>query len=364
MNDASLPNDHPAPMEGGGAYNRHSSVQASGLLPAIDMLEEAARTVPVDDAPRAAGPLVIADYGSSAGRNSLLPMRVAIAALRERVGAARPISVVHTDLAGNDFSALFRMLEGDTQSYLAADASAYPSAVGRSFYGPVLPPDSVTLGWSSWAVQWLSRIPATVPDHVQAAFSHDAPTRAAFAQQADADWRCFLEERSRELRRGAQLVVLAMAADGQGRFGYDAVLSSMHSALLQMRDEGLVAPHELARMVIPTVGRTQSQFADPFGQPGGTFEGLRLEKLDIFFAEDRIWAEFERSRNADAYGASWAAFSRASVFPTLAQALEATQDDGRIAQFMDRLEAGMATRLAAAPGRMNMPMARLVLVRQ
>lgn len=347
-------------MEGGGAYNRNSAVQASGLLPAIDLLEQAARAMPVDDG---AG-IVIADYGSSAGRNSLLPMATAIAALRARVGAQRPISVVHTDLAGNDFSALFRMLESDPQSYTASDPAVFPSAVGRSFYGPVLPGNTVTLGWSSWAVQWLSRIPAPVPDHVQAAFSRDPATRALFAQQADSDWRCFLAERSREMHRGGRPVVLTMASDDEGRFGYEAVLAAIYGGLLAMQGEGLLAAHELARMVIPTVGRTRADFAKPFEQKeGGNFEGLRLAQLEVFSGEDRIWAGYEQSRDARAFGASWAAFSRASVFPTLALGLEAEPGADRVTPFMDRLEEEMAMRLAATPERMRMPLARMVLTR-
>lgn len=360
MNDTPRPAEHPAPMEGGGAYNRNSAVQASGLLPAIDLLAQAARAVPVD----ADAGIVIADYGSSAGHNSLLPMATAIAALRERVGTQRAISVVHTDLAGNDFSALFRMLQSDPQSYTASDAAAFPSAVGRSFYGPVLPPDSVTLGWTSWAVQWLSRIPAPVPDHVQAAFSRDTATRALFAQQADSDWRCFLAERSRELRPGGQLVVLTMASDDEGRFGYESALAAMYGGLLAMRGDGLVAAHELARMVIPTVGRTRADFARPFEQAeGGSFEGLRLGQLEVFLGEDRIWAGYEQSRDARAFGAGWAAFSRASVFPTLALALDDQPGADRVNRFMDRLEEEMAARLAAAPQPMRMPLARMVLTR-
>lgn len=40
-------------------------------------------------------PVVIADYGSSQGKNSLAPMGVAI--LRERVGPSRPTLVFHID---------------------------------------------------------------------------------------------------------------------------------------------------------------------------------------------------------------------------------------------------------------------------
>lgn len=88
-------------MEGHGVYNRSSRVQAAGLAPAIPLLECAAQTVLLSET--ADDPLVIADYGSSEGKNSLAPMTVAIRAIRERAGVERAISIVHTDLPGNDF---------------------------------------------------------------------------------------------------------------------------------------------------------------------------------------------------------------------------------------------------------------------
>ena len=105
----------PAPMEGKGAYNRSSRVQAAGSLPAVTLLEQAARAVPLSAPPQA---VFIADYGASEGRNSLKPMAVAIGVLRERLGRERPLFVLHTDLPGNDFAALFETLATDPDSYL------------------------------------------------------------------------------------------------------------------------------------------------------------------------------------------------------------------------------------------------------
>ena len=88
----------PAPMEGRGAYNRSSFVQAAGSLPAVALLERAAHAAALPLSPQ---PVVIADYGSSEGHNSLPPMAAAIRALRERVGHERAIFIFHTDLPGN-----------------------------------------------------------------------------------------------------------------------------------------------------------------------------------------------------------------------------------------------------------------------
>jgi hypothetical protein len=346
-------------MEGHGGYNRRSAVQASGASPALAMLEQAARETVLPDGDAT---IVVADYGSSAGRNSLAPMARAIGVLRTRIGRERAISVVHTDLPGNDFTALFQLLATDPGSYLRDDPAVYASAVGRSFYETILPPASVTLGWSAWAAQWLSRTPAAIPDHVQVACSKDEAVGAAYARQAAQDWETFLTCRSRELRPGGRLVVLTMARTDAGDFGYHAVLAAMDDSLRALVAEGLVRPEEAARMAIPTVGRTRAEFVAPFA--AGSFAGLVLERLEIFEGEDRIWQDFARDGDAAAFGRRWAAFSRASVLPTLARDLSGGAEATRAAEFVARMEAGMAARLAAAPEPTLMPLAALVLARR
>ena len=91
-------------MEGGGSYNLHARIPADGGSLALPYLEEATRCCAL----RAASePIVVADDGSSQGKNSLAPMRAAVKCLRARVGAERPVLVVHVDQHANDFNALF-----------------------------------------------------------------------------------------------------------------------------------------------------------------------------------------------------------------------------------------------------------------
>lgn len=122
-----------AVMEGGGSYNRHAMHQAAGMSVTLPLLERAARDVSLDSLDH---PVVIADYGSSQGKNSLRPMRIAIGVLRERLCLETPISLVHTDLPGNDFSTLFHLLEADPDSYIRDQPNVFAYAVGRSFYEP------------------------------------------------------------------------------------------------------------------------------------------------------------------------------------------------------------------------------------
>jgi hypothetical protein len=134
----------------------------------------------------------------------------------------------------------------------------------------------------------------------------------------------------------------------------------MYAALLEMVEEGFIEAEEARRMAIPTVGRSRADLVAPFVDRG-SFADLSINQIEVFPGEDKIWAQFEGDRDAHAFGARWAAFSRASVFPTLASGLTGGQDDPRAATFVDRLEAGMTVRLAKAPERMLIPLGKLVL---
>jgi SAM dependent carboxyl methyltransferase len=358
--DEMPPSLPPAVMEGHGRYNRNSQVQASSLSPALAMLERAVAMAAVPSEPQ---PIVIADYGSSQGHNSLAPLLAAIRVLRQRIGQDRDISVVHTDLPENDFTVLFQTLITSPESYLQNDAAVFPSAIGRSFYEQILPSGSVTVGWSSWAVQWLSSTPEMIPDQVHVAHSQDASARAAFSRQAAEDWRRFLVARGRELCPGGRLAILTMASDDQGEFGYGPLGHAMYATLVEMVEGGFLSAQELRCMAIPTVGRTRADLLAPFGADGH-FSGLEVEEVEVFFGEDRIWSDFEQHRNAQEFGARWAAFSRASVFPTLARSLDVGRTNARAAEFIERTEAGMAARLAVEPEPMRMPLGRMLLAKK
>src|SRR5262249_43808705 len=159
--------------------------------------------------------------------------------------------------------------------------------IGRSFYEGLFPPGSVTLGWSSWAVQWMSRVPEAVPDHIHHSRSTVASVRAAYARQGAEDWQTFLTLRGRELRPGGRLVILLMALDEDGDFGFGPVMDHLQAALTEFVAAGFVAPAERARMVIPTIGRSRSDLLAPFA-PSGPFSGLAMVPLGIFRGADPI----------------------------------------------------------------------------
>ncbi|MGE0778979.1 SAM-dependent methyltransferase [Mycolicibacterium sp.] len=349
----------PEPRDSG-SFSAARRLQAAGLRSAIAAFERAAAEVPIPAPPQ---PIVIADYGAATGHNSLLPIGAAVAVLRGRTRPEHSVFIVHTDMPDNDFTALFRTLEEDPDTYLRKDRACFPSAVGRSFYSQILPSNSVNLGWSSYAVQWLSRVPAGIEDHLQVDSCSDASVRAAYAKQAAHDWHEFIAFRGRELCPGGRLVVTTMAIGEDGEFGYRPLLSAMADGLDELAAAGLVTAEEVRRMCVPTVGRRERDFRAPFA-PSGRFEGLEIEHLDLFDAEDRFWDRYQIEKDTKAFGARWADFARAAVFPTLSTALAGGVTDPRVGELFDRLERGIAARLAAAPERMRIPLAHVVLLKR
>jgi salicylate 1-O-methyltransferase len=346
----------PEPMDSG-SYTATTRLQAAGLSGAIKLFEDAADAVPLPKPPQ---PIVIADYGASTGHNSLLPVCAAIAVLRKRTRPEHSILVAHTDVADNDFTVLFQTLDDDPDTYLKKDEACFASAIGRSFYTQILPSNSVNLGWSSWAIQWLSKVPAPVPDHLQVSYSADEDAKAAYAKQAAIDWHEFVAFRGRELCPGGRIVVLTTAVGDDGEFGHRPLFRGMLAVLADLVAQGLISEDEVRRMCIPIVSRRAADFLSPFA-PKGRFERLEIEHLEVFNAEDRFWSQYRVDHDAKAFGAHWAAFARASVFPTLASALDGGRNDPRCAEFMEQLEAGVAARMSAEPEEMHIPLAQVVL---
>jgi SAM dependent carboxyl methyltransferase len=244
-----MPDDPIAPsgaMEGGGAYNRHVSLPARGGAFAVPHLEDAARAVRLANT---SDPIVLADYGSSQGRNSFAPMRVAIAALRERVGAERPILVYHEDLPANDFNALFAALASDPQRYALDQPNVFPCAIGRSFYEQVLPSNHVHLGWCCYAAMWISRIPAQIEGHFYALAATGA-ARQAFLEQGAHDWERFLSLRAAELGPGGRLIVVVPGANDDGTSAFRDIMDHANETLAEMVKGGAIKTSERGRMAL------------------------------------------------------------------------------------------------------------------
>ena len=311
-------------MLGHGFYSEHSQEQEAANRHGLPLLVEAVDAV---DLERAADGFHIADYGSAHGRNSLLPIRTAIAEVKARWSPVPRITVTHTDLPGNDWTALFETVLTSPDSYLAGETNVYAFASAASVYTKILPPNHVALGYSAIVEHWLSRRPADIPNHIWSARA-TGETRDIWAAQARADWRSFLHFRAVELIPSGRLVIVGSAADSQGNSGAEPLVDLVDEVLRAMVDAGELSADEYAGMAIPTYYRTEKEWREPFEDADFLRDNpLRLLSYAESSEDDVYLAQYKRTGDADAFAREDAAFFLAAFEPALFAALSADRPD-------------------------------------
>jgi hypothetical protein len=330
-------------MEGKGFYNRHSRPQRGAVAFGLPLLEHAVGAVPLPDPGMV---LQVADYGVAGGNNSMEPMRTIIDGARHRSSEDLAVSVFHTDLPTNDFDTLFTLL-ASPDSYLQGTSNVFAYAGGKSFYERLFPDSHIHIGWNAIAIHWLSRVPATIPDHI---WSNRAAgtVKEAFARQSEGDWQAFLNHRSHELRPGGRLVVLGGASDDEGNSGAEGLMDMANAALQEMVDGGTLRSSEYERMVIPTYNRTLKEFEAPFSTDQEDIP-LELESSSEVVLPDPFWPEYEQSGDAQAFAADYVEFFRAAYGPSLFGELDADRTPQEHEQIADAFYDSLRKKVAADP---------------
>ena len=297
-------------MQGHGYYNAQSELQARSAQASDPILDTALRELAIP----ATGPITLADFGSSQGRNSLRPIGRALSALIARGGADRDFAVIHTDQPHNDFASLFTLLQESPDSYLRDQPHVFAYAIGRTFYGPLLPAGSLTFGWSSIALHWLSRRPAIAPNHLW--FDRGPPeVRDAFAAVAAEDWQSFLTHRAKELAPGGQLVLVSGANDEGGQCGIEGVFDFANEVLQRMVADGAVPKAAYQAMTVPVRPRSRADFEAPFRS--GLLPDLKLEEITIAPTPNPALDNWRADGDADALAQVMTGFFVGAFGPTL-----------------------------------------------
>ena len=255
------------------------------------------------------------------------------------------------------------MLSSDPDRYTLDEANVFPCAIGRSFYEQVLPPESVHIGWSSYAAVWLRRAPCLIPGHFFPPLATGA-VRSAFERQAAEDWMTFLSLRVSEMRPGARLVIVLPALPEDGRGGFAGMMNHANAVLAEMVDEGAITAEERAHMVLGVYARRKDELLAPFKMEG-RFRGLTVEDCDISVLPDTVWADYQRTGDKEAIARKHALFFRAVFMPSLAFALPRVQrgDSEALHSFADRLQDGLVRRLTAEPNPTDMLVQTIVLAK-
>jgi hypothetical protein len=330
-------------MLGAGAYDQHSKLQAGVVQMAATRLENAALAVLTSGA---SGPLGVADYGSATGKNSIAAINF-LAEVVARHRPAAPLSLHFCDQPDNDWKVLATRLSDAFGDRHDIAYGMFP----RSFYGPVLPPHSIDIGWSAISVHWLSAKPS---EAIDALWPHAGlgAQRAVFGEQARRDWSTFLAQRARELRSGGQLIVIAACSRADGTSTADAYLDMAWEVIRELEREGALTASERGAMHVPTYFRSAAEWRAPFGAAE-----LPLELVD--YAEellpDVLWTAYERSGDRAAFADAWVGWLRAFTEPLLSGALNAERAEPQRRALLDELYRRTAARIVREPERAKIP---------
>jgi len=231
-----------------GCYNLNSRQQMRAVELSLPFIQQAIDVLDLSNV-SATQPLIIADFGSSHGLNSMYAMKAIIEYIEKSKKEKRSFLIVHNDLSTNDWTILFDLLN--------KDGSYYGLANGRSFYEQCLPSNSLSIGYSSTSIHWLSCKPCNISNHCVARWSTNNEFDK-FKHQAHLDYSRFLEHRSNELILGGVLILCIHCLNDKRLNG----LEIAHQLLYKCAESLPLTEQELLDYTIPVYYRTYSECID------------------------------------------------------------------------------------------------------
>jgi SAM-dependent methyltransferase len=342
-------------MKGGGYYSQSTRGAKDVIDNASGMLLDAVVALPE---PRPGDPVSIADFGAADGGTSKRAIRAVVAAVRNR-WPDRQIAVTYTDLASNDWSQLFKSmqgLDGSADSYWTEFPEVFVSGVGIGFHHQLLPDSSLDLGFSATAMHYVSERPCDIPDHVHHVGA-SGPALAAFDAQAAKDWERILLARAAELRPGGRLVVMSFGKDEDGHYlgntGGVNMFDRFHQHWFAMADEGLITPEEYSAGTFAQVYRTPDAFAAPLTDPSSPVSkaGLRLVSAHTAVVPCPYRAAFDADPDMDAatFAVSYIPTLRSWSETVFLNALDRGRPERERADLVDRFYRRYQDDVAANP---------------
>ncbi len=236
------------------------------------------------------------DMGCADGGTSLDLWRSVVRHLRSK--GDQDIQVVYADQARNDFNALVKILHGLTQfkTYLDEFENVFALESGASFYTPILPANSLHLGFSATAMHWLSQKPTDIDQHVHMVGATGKDLEQ-FQLQAVSDWENILLQRARELVPGGKLVLINFGIDEKGQYlgntGGINMFDNFNENWQQCVKDKIITEEEYKGMTLPQYYNNVDEFSAPLLDKNSKVykAGLRLVDIETQvvpcpFAED------------------------------------------------------------------------------
>ncbi len=294
-------------MSGGGLYSLATKGAKDVIDKATPQVLAAIRSLGLDKDSRHWS---FSDMGCADGGTSLDLWRVVTRHCRQR--NQNDIQVVYADQARNDFNALVGILHGLTQfkSYLPELPGVHVLQSGSSFYQPILPANSLHLGFSATAMHWLQRTPANLSNHIHMVGA-EGPELEAFAQQGRDDWTTILLQRAQELKPGGRLVLVNFCRDENGQYlgntGGVNMFDNFNANWQSFVSDGVISDSEYQAMTLPQYYNTVAEFSAPLLDSSSDVykAGLRLESIETAVVACPFAESFKTHKDAARFAAAY-----------------------------------------------------------
>ena len=342
-------------MKGGGYYSQSTRGAKDVIDNAADMLLDAVAGLPDAGSDE---PARIADFGAADGGTSKRTIAATVAAIRDR-WPGRQVQVTYTDLASNDWSQLFKTmqgLDGSDNTYWSPADGVFVQGVGIGFHHQLMPDATLDLGFSATAMHYVSERPCQITGHVH----HVGATGdalAAFDRQAAEDWERILLARAAELRTGGRLVIMSFGKDEDGWYlGHTGGVNMFDTFELHWKalaDAGVITSTEYDAATFAQVYRTPGEFTAPLTDETSRVHkaGLRLVSAHTGQTKCPYRAAFEDSETMTPreFARSYIPTLRSWSETVFANALDTARPASERAAIADRFYQAYEDMVAADP---------------
>ena len=274
-------------MRGSGYYSQRTAGAKIAIDDMQPIMEKALKDIPKLPILR------MADFGCADGGTSQAMWFNLISKIRKSKDN-RQIEILYTDLASNDFSTLFRNLQGlqkDRElSFQSKFTNVFVHGCGTGFHQQLMSKGSLSLGFSATAMHYVSEKPCQINNHVHMVGA-SKNEKTQFNEQALKDWESILLARSAELAKGGRFICLNFGIDEEGRYlghtGGHSMFDKFTYHWKSLLIEGIITEVEFKSATFSQHYRTVSEFRKPFDNHNSKVfkSGLRLKSCTTRLTE-------------------------------------------------------------------------------
>ncbi|KAL7240153.1 hypothetical protein ACSBR2_005928 [Camellia fascicularis] len=277
------------PMNGGdgaNSYSKNSRYQVEAINVVKEMIKEAiAKNLDVTSLGFSSNTIRIADLGCSVGPNTFMAMKNILEAIEGKYHSKNltteipEFQLFFNDHASNDFNTLFTTLPPDRQYFAAG--------VPGSFYGRLFPKSSIHLMYSSFALQWLSKVPEELLDNGSLAWNKgkihytiaSKEIADVYAAQFAKDMDTFFNARADEIIVGGMMILIMPGLADGVQYSQDPscpFFYAFNQSLLDMVKLGMIDEDEVDSFNLPLYATSPKEMTK-LVERNGCFSIERME---------------------------------------------------------------------------------------